>query len=91
MIGVEDEVRRVIPKEELETLIDNLGMPISGINVAYGNTGTIGPEDADMLISLTDIVTFESFTSRMSRSSREFVSSNAIDRAFDDCRSQVAH
>ncbi len=33
-------------------MVDNIGMPISGINVAYGNSGTIGTFDADTLITL---------------------------------------
>jgi multidrug efflux pump subunit AcrB len=49
---VEDEVRRTIPPNELDTIVDNIGLPISGINMAYNNSGTIGPSDGDILISL---------------------------------------
>jgi len=49
---VEREVRRTIPSRQLDNIVDNIGLPISGINMAYGNSGTIGPEDADILISL---------------------------------------
>ena len=49
---VEATVRNVIPVAELDNVVDNIGLPISGINMAYNNTGTIGPEDADVLISL---------------------------------------
>ena len=45
---------RIIPAAHLESIVDNIGMPISGINLAYGNSGTIGVEDADILISLKD-------------------------------------
>ena len=44
--------RRIIPPAKLGTIVDNIGMPVSGINLAYGNSGTIGVEDADILISL---------------------------------------
>ena len=49
---VEAEVRRTIPPSELDTIVDNIGLPVSGINMAYNNSGTIGAEDADVLISL---------------------------------------
>ncbi len=49
---IEHAIRRVIPPAELDTIVDNIGLPFSGINMAYQNTGTIGPEDADVLISL---------------------------------------
>jgi len=49
---VEDAIRQVIPPSELDSIVDNIGLPISGINMAYGNSGTIGVGDADVLISL---------------------------------------
>ncbi len=49
---VEQVVRRVIPPNDIESMVDNIGLPISGINLAYGNSGTIGVEDADVLITL---------------------------------------
>jgi multidrug efflux pump subunit AcrB len=51
---VEAAVRNVIPRAELGNIVDNIGLPISGISMAYNNTGTIGPEDADVLISLNE-------------------------------------
>jgi multidrug efflux pump subunit AcrB len=51
---VEAAVRNVIPRAELADIVDNIGLPISGISMAYNNTGTIGPEDADVLISLNE-------------------------------------
>lgn len=50
--GVEKLIREVIPPHELETMIDNIGLPYSGINLSYSNSGTIGTLDADILISL---------------------------------------
>ncbi len=49
---IEQSVRRIIPPDQLHNIVDNIGLPFSGINMAYANTGTIGPEDADVLISL---------------------------------------
>jgi CzcA family heavy metal efflux pump len=51
-----DEVERVlrseIPKEELQTVLDNVGVPYSGINLSYSSSGVIGTSDAEILISL---------------------------------------
>jgi CzcA family heavy metal efflux pump len=49
---IEQRIRQIIPRHDLGTVVDNIGLPISGINMAYGNSGTIGPEDADIYISL---------------------------------------
>jgi multidrug efflux pump subunit AcrB len=49
---VEELIRRTIPPGELESIVDNIGLPTSGINVSYNNGGTIGPFDAEILISL---------------------------------------
>jgi multidrug efflux pump subunit AcrB len=50
---VENAIREVIPAHELANVVDNIGLPVSGINLTYGNSGTIGSGDADVLISLT--------------------------------------
>jgi multidrug efflux pump subunit AcrB len=50
--GIEHAVRRIIPPGEIDSITDNIGLPFSGINIAYQNTGTVGPEDGDALISL---------------------------------------
>ncbi len=52
--NVERAIRDMIPASALETIVDNIGLPISGINLAYGNSGTIGVDDADVLITLKD-------------------------------------
>ena len=49
---IEQTIRGAIPPEQLDNIVDNIGLPFSGINMAYQNTGTIGPEDGDALISL---------------------------------------
>jgi len=51
---VEQTVRQTIPPAQLDAIVDNIGLPFSGINMAYQNTGTIGPEDGDALISLKE-------------------------------------
>ncbi len=51
---VQKAIRKVIPPGENETLADNIGMPISGINMTYNNTGVIGPQDGDIQIKLKE-------------------------------------
>ena len=49
---IEAAMREVIPPSEIDSMVDNIGLPVSGINLTYGNSGTIGSSDADILISL---------------------------------------
>ncbi|HEY4029062.1 MAG TPA: efflux RND transporter permease subunit [Caulobacteraceae bacterium] len=51
---VEDTIRQVIPAKELGSIVDNIGLPVSGTNRAYSNTGGIGPQDGDILIALNE-------------------------------------
>lgn len=51
---IEKAIRDIIPADELAALVDNIGMPISGINMTYNNTGVIGPQDGDIQIKLTE-------------------------------------
>jgi multidrug efflux pump subunit AcrB len=51
---VEQKVRALIPRERVASVVDNIGLPLSGINITYGNSGTIGVFDADMLVSLNE-------------------------------------
>ena len=51
---VQKAIRKIIPPGEIETLADNIGMPISGINMTYNNTGVIGPADGDIQIKLEE-------------------------------------
>src|SRR5574337_813509 len=50
--GVEAAIRRIIPPEALGPIIDNIGLPVSGVNQTYNNSGTVGPADADLLIAV---------------------------------------
>ncbi len=49
---VNAEIRRTIPEKDLLTVIDNIGLPYSGINLTYSNSGTIGTSDAEILVQL---------------------------------------
>jgi len=51
---IEKVVRQVIPPHELDTLVDNIGFPVSGINMTYNNTGTIGSQDGEIQIDLSE-------------------------------------
>jgi multidrug efflux pump subunit AcrB len=51
---VESTVRRVIPKDELTDIIDNIGLPYSGLNIAMSDSATIGPFDGEVLVSLRE-------------------------------------
>ena len=51
---VEAAIRQTIPPNELASTVDNIGLPVSGINRAYTNTGGIGPMDGDIYISLAE-------------------------------------
>jgi len=46
--------REIIPADELVTIIDNIGLPYSGINTTYSNSAPVGPADADIQVSLTE-------------------------------------
>ena len=51
---VQKAIRQIIPREELATLVDNVGAPSSGINMTYNNSGTIGTQDGDIQIKLNE-------------------------------------
>jgi multidrug efflux pump subunit AcrB len=51
---VEAVVREAIPPKELATVLDNIGLPYSGINLSYSNSGTIGTADAEILVQLAE-------------------------------------
>jgi len=51
---IETSIRRHVPAAELEGIIDNIGIPVSPINVNYSNSAPIGSEDADILIGLKE-------------------------------------
>jgi CzcA family heavy metal efflux pump len=49
---IESVLRQEIPKGQLQTVLDNIGLPNSGINQSYSSNGTIGSSDAEILIAL---------------------------------------
>jgi len=51
---VQKVIRKIIPSDQIETITDNIGMPISGINMTYNNTGVTGPQDGDIQIKLKE-------------------------------------
>jgi len=51
---VEATIREVIPARELVTIVDNIGVPYSGINTAYSSSAPVGSGDADILVNLTE-------------------------------------
>jgi len=52
--AIEVKIKALIPEEELETILDNLGVPNSGINLSYSNGGTFGSLDGELLIALNE-------------------------------------
>jgi multidrug efflux pump subunit AcrB len=51
---IQKVIRKIIPPDQIETMTDNIGLPISGINLTYNNTGVIGPQDGDIQIKLKE-------------------------------------
>src|SRR5271165_1993760 len=51
---VDSVIRETIPPGELETVLDNIGLPYSGINLSYSNAGTFGTSDCEILVQLND-------------------------------------
>ncbi|MFP4893353.1 efflux RND transporter permease subunit [Paraburkholderia sp. EG304] len=51
---VEKVIREVVPQKELGTILDNLGLPYSGINLSYSNAGTMGTLDGEIQIALNE-------------------------------------
>jgi CzcA family heavy metal efflux pump len=50
---IERRIRQIIPANELVSVVDNIGLPVSSINTTYNNSGTVGPQDGDILIQLS--------------------------------------
>jgi len=50
---VESSIRKQIPPSEVASIIDNIGLPYSGINLSYSNSAPIGTSDADILVTLS--------------------------------------
>jgi multidrug efflux pump subunit AcrB len=50
---VEQSIRKEIPEAEVQSVIDNIGLPYSGINLSYSNSAPVGTSDADILVTLS--------------------------------------
>jgi multidrug efflux pump subunit AcrB len=50
---IEDEIRKQIPAQEFAGVIDNIGLPYSGINLSYSNSAPVGTQDADIMVTLS--------------------------------------
>ena len=50
----DQSIRQQIPQKELDSIIDNIGLPYSGINLSYSNSAPIGTADADIMVSLSE-------------------------------------
>lgn len=51
---VENVIRKAIPKEELEIILDNIGLPVGGVNLAFSDSAIIGAGDGEILVSLSE-------------------------------------
>ncbi|MGA9028700.1 MAG: efflux RND transporter permease subunit [Steroidobacteraceae bacterium] len=52
--AVEATIRTVIPADQIDNIVDNLGLPYSGINLAYSTSAPVGPGDADIFVNLRE-------------------------------------
>jgi multidrug efflux pump subunit AcrB len=50
---VEQSIRKQIPAAEVQSVIDNIGLPYSGINLSYSNSAPVGSSDADIIVTLS--------------------------------------
>jgi multidrug efflux pump subunit AcrB len=50
---IENAIRREVPQSEIKSIIDNIGLPYSGINLSYSNSAPVGTSDADILVTLS--------------------------------------
>ncbi|WP_369059781.1 efflux RND transporter permease subunit [Caulobacter sp. 73W] len=46
------KIRQIVPQDEVLSIVDNIGLPVSSINAIYNNSGTIGPQDGDIMVQL---------------------------------------
>jgi multidrug efflux pump subunit AcrB len=51
---VESAIRKIVGNNQIDTILDNIGLPYSGINIALSDTATVGPMDGEVLIALKE-------------------------------------
>jgi multidrug efflux pump subunit AcrB len=52
--AVETQIRKLVGNDQIDVMLDNIGLPYSGINIALSDSATVGPMDGEILISLKD-------------------------------------
>jgi multidrug efflux pump subunit AcrB len=52
--GVESAIRQIVGQDQIDVILDNIGLPYSGINIALSDSATVGPMDGEILISLKE-------------------------------------
>ncbi len=52
--AVEDDIRKIIPDKDLNLVVQNIGLPASGVNLAFGDSATISNADGEILIALKE-------------------------------------
>jgi multidrug efflux pump subunit AcrB len=74
---IEREIRRIIPSAEIDQILDNIGLPNGGVNLAFGDTASIASSDGEILIALN---------SHKSRGTQEYqrILRADLNRAFPD-------
>src|SRR5262249_21267368 len=51
---VEQAVRKIVGNQQIDVILDNIGLPYSGINIALSDSATVGPMDGEILVSLKE-------------------------------------
>jgi multidrug efflux pump subunit AcrB len=51
---VEEAIRKIVGGDQIDVVLDNIGLPYSGINIALSDTATVGPMDGEILVSLKE-------------------------------------
>ena len=51
---VEAAIRQIVGNDQIDVILDNIGLPYSGINIALSDSATVGPMDGEILISLKE-------------------------------------
>ena len=51
---VEAEIRKIVGNDQIDVILDNIGLPYSGINIALSDSATVGPMDGEILVSLKE-------------------------------------
>jgi multidrug efflux pump subunit AcrB len=52
--AVEAQIRKLVGNDQIDVMLDNIGLPYSGINIALSDSATVGPMDGEILISLNE-------------------------------------